>query len=49
MVKVDGAPKTLRLDTFVDPISHFGAPLEAILDFAGGAALQMVSNCPQCC
>ena len=34
-----GAPKTLGLDTFPDPISRFGAPLEAILYFA---ALQAV-------
>ena len=30
------------VDTFPDPVGHFG-PIAAILDFAGGAAVQAVS------
>jgi len=32
--------QNLGVDTFPDPVGHFGAPVPAILDFAGGAALQ---------
>ena len=28
------------------PLQQFWAPLDAILDFAGGVALQVVSECP---
>ena len=37
-------PKNLE----VDPVAYFWPPLAAILDFAGGAALQAVSECPLC-
>ena len=37
--------KNLGLDTFPDPSAILG-PLAAILDFAGGAALQAVSERP---
>ena len=37
----------LGLDPFQDHIGHFGAPMTAILDFTGGAALQAVSECPR--
>ena len=30
-------PKNLGLDPFPDPVGHFGAPLAAILIFAGGS------------
>ena len=31
---------------FPDPVGNFWALLGAILDFAGGVALQVVSECP---
>ena len=34
-------PKNLGVDTFPDPVSHFGFHLAAIMDFAGVA----VSGC----
>ena len=40
-------PKKLGVDTFPDPVGHFGGPQAVILDFAGGAVLQAVSDCPQ--
>ena len=42
LAKVNGSP---RVDTFPDPVSHFGGPLAAILDFACGAVLRVVSEC----
>ena len=36
-------PTNLRLVLFPDPVGHFG-PLAAILDFAGGKELQVVSD-----
>ena len=45
--KLTGRPKKLRvLETFSNPVGHFWGPLAAILDFEGGAALQVVSECP---
>ena len=38
--------KKLGVDTFPDPVGKFRGKIAAILDFAGGAALQAVSECP---
>ena len=41
------APKNLGVDTYPDPVGKFWDPLAAIFDFASGAALQAVSECPR--
>ena len=41
--KLIRAPKNLGVDR---PLRSFWGPLLAILDFAGGAALQVLSECP---
>ena len=38
--------ENLGLDPFPDPVGHFGAPWWPFWGFAGGAALQAVSECP---
>ena len=40
--KLTGVPNNIGVDIFPDPISQLGA----ILDFSGGSALQVVSECP---
>ena len=50
--KLTGAPKNLGLDTFLDPVSHFGAPTSHFAGIAGGervppALLGFYS--PNCC
>ena len=44
--KLTGTHKNLGVDNFPDPVGHFRAPLAAILDFAGSAALHAVSERP---
>ena len=46
--KLTGAPKNLGVDTFLKPHLLFWGPLADILDSAGGAALQALTECPQC-
>ena len=49
LAKVDWSAKNLGLDTIhlSRPGRPFRGPLAAIWDFAGDAALQAVSECPQ--
>ena len=45
--KLIGVPKNLGLDPISRPCRQFWGPLAAILDIAGGAVLQAVSQCPR--
>jgi len=44
LVKVDHSAKNLGMDPYPDPVGKFWGPLGPILDFACGAALQVVSE-----
>ena len=47
LAKVDGSTQQRRGRHIFTPRQPFWGPLPAILDFAGGAALQAVSKCPR--
>ena len=47
LTKFDRSAKKLGVDTFPDPLILFWGLLAAILNFAGGVAVQMVSKCPR--
>ena len=46
--KVDGSAHKPKGWHLLRPLGPFRAPLAAILDFAGGAVFQAVSQCPRC-
>ena len=46
-MKVDGSDQKLRGTYLSRPRRPFWGPLAAILEFAGGAALQALSECPR--